>query len=102
MYPASPALDYQLSQRWINQVVNIAAQRIGIHPREMLATPNKFGRTDAGMRQRAQFGHWGAVASDDDPLAALDAAQYFSPAVAQFAHRHRFHGVSVSPVIHVA
>jgi len=63
MYPASPALEYQLSQQWINQVVNVAAQRIGTHPRKMLAAANEFGQADAGMCRgpgawREEAGGW--------------------------------------------
>jgi hypothetical protein len=43
----------QRHSRWINQVVNSAAQRIGVHPRKLLATANEFGRVYAGMRERA-------------------------------------------------
>ena len=79
--PAFLALVVQ-SQRWIDQVVDIAAQLVGVHSGKVLTPANELGRSDAGGREWTQFGYWGAVLGDDDAFAALDAAQYFSPPVA--------------------
>ncbi len=67
------------------------AQSVGIYSREMPAAANKLGGAGAGMWERPQFGHRGAVTGYHDALTPLDAAQHFSPAVAQLAHCHRSH-----------
>ena len=95
--PASPGLKL-LSQRRVDQVVDVAPEHIWVHPRKILAATNEFGRAGAGSRQGAQLGHRRTVASDDDVFAALNAAQNISPVVPKIAHRHLVHMASVSPV----
>ena len=87
-----------LSQRRVDQVVDVAPERIWVHLRKILATTNEFGRARAGSRQGAKLSHRRTVASNDEAFAVLDAAQDFSPIIPEIAHRHRVHMASVSPV----
>lgn len=87
-----------LSQRRVDQVVDVAPERIWVHLRKILATTNEFGRASAGSRQGAELSHRRTVASNDEAFAVLDAAQDFSPIIPEIAHRHRVHVASVSPV----
>jgi hypothetical protein len=95
--PASPG-SRLLSQRRVDQAVNVAPERIWVHPWEVLAATNEFGRASTGSGQRAKLSHWRAVARNDDAFAVLDAAQDFSPIVSEVAYCHRVHIASVSPV----
>jgi hypothetical protein len=70
------------SQRRINQGIDVAAEGVWVHPWEILAATNQFSRAGAGTGQGTQFGHRCTVACNHDPLAVLNAAEYFSPVVA--------------------
>lgn len=75
----------------INHVIDVVAEGVWVHPREILAATNQFSRDGAGTGQGAQFGHRCTVAGNHDPLAVLNAAEYFSPVVAEIAYGHCVH-----------
>lgn len=62
-----------LSQRRINQVVDVAPKHVRVELRKDFAATNEFCRSGAGAWQRAEFGHRGAVAGNDETFAVLDA-----------------------------
>ena len=88
----------QMSQRWINHSVDVAAQRVGVKTGQPLPALDELGRSGAAAWQRAQLGDRAAVTGDDYAFTALHAIKHFSSLVAEVAHRYRIHVYSVSPV----
>lgn len=69
----------------------------------MGASPNQLGRAHTLSGQRPEFGHWLAVARDDDTLATRDPAQHLATVVTKVSDTHQVgHANSVSPVIHTS
>jgi hypothetical protein len=64
----------------------------------MPTTANEVGWRGAPPSPWAQFGNFGAVASNHEGLAARDSIEYLSPMVTQLTYCHGIHSLMVSPV----
>jgi hypothetical protein len=90
----------QMSQRWIDDSVDVASQRIGVDTGQLLPALNELSGSGAAAWQWAQLGDRAAITRDDDAFTALHTIQHFSSPVAEVAHSNRIHVCIVSPVRH--
>jgi hypothetical protein len=88
-----------VSQRLVEDRVDVLAQTVGVDPRKVPEAVDERSCAKRASRQRPKLGNRLPIAGDGHALAQLDPADHLGTVVPQVSDRCLTHNLTVSPVI---